>query len=499
MSFTAPFWLIFIPPAMLLFWLLKDKETSLPLPLELLIAKSSTKTKLLPLLLILLLVALARPVHKEPLAMNESIQPLFVALDVSASMNAQDIKPSRLAFAKEAIENLIQKSHKKIALLVFTSNPLIIAPPTSDKVVLLEALESFEPKNVLTHSTNIQNLLDFVAKFQGNIDLALFSDGGDEKVINKPKKIRLHYVMIGTKEGAFIPTNDGYLKKDGKPVVTRINEALAKYADFTYSPQNYLDILQNTKMQTSKQKSFKTTELFFVPLLLAIVLTLYIFTTIFESFRKFLPLLIVMAPYLHASLIEEFKIKKAYEAYSRKDFQQSARIFATLPYLEARWGEALSLMKLGKYKKALNILKQISTTDPDLKANLYEAIGLCYEKMRRYDKALHYYVLAAQRHPKKEILAKIERLALKKPPKKLLLPFSKQKRVLKKTTGKGGKKSKSAGSSNLQTAALAANSKGGKRTKKRSEVIVKKGSSMPLGSRLYDLINKGYIHEKNPW
>ncbi len=499
MSFAAPFWLLFVPAVLLLFWFIKEKETTIPLPSELLITRSSAKTKFLPLLLVLLLLALARPVYKEPLAMNESIQPLFVALDVSASMNAQDIKPSRLAFAKKAIRDLIQKSHKKIALLVFTSNPLIIAPPTSDKVVLLEALESFNPKNVLTHSTSIQKLLDFVSKFQGKIDLALFSDGGEEKMIQKPKNIRLHYVMIGTKEGAFIPTNDGYLKKDGKPVVTRINEALAKYADFTYSPQNYLDILQNTKVRISKQKSFKTTELFFVPLLLAIALTLYIFTTMFESFKKLLPILIIMAPYLHASLIEEIRIKQAYKAYIQKDFNKSAQIFATLPYQETKWGEAMSLMQLGKYKKALNILKEISTTDPNLKANIYEALGRCYEKIRRYDKALHYYVLSAQRHPKKELLAKIEALALKKLPKKLLLPFSKQKRVLKKEPGKKGKKSKSAGSSNLQSAALGANSKGGKRTKKRSEVVVKKGSSMPLGSRLYELINKGYIHEKNPW
>ncbi|BAF69704.1 VWA domain-containing protein [Nitratiruptor sp. SB155-2] len=497
MSFAAWHWLFLIIPTLLLFWLIREKRESVPLPKELIITQSSNKIKLLPIVLIFLFIALARPVLLKPKTSSTSLQPLFIALDMSASMMAQDIKPNRLTYAKRAIEELIQKTNHKIALIVFTSNPLIIAPPTTDKAILLQALHSIDPKNIMTKSTNIQKLLDFVSVFQGSIDLALFSDGGEEKILHKPKNIRLHFVQIATKEGALIPTSEGFLKHDGKLVVTRLNEDINQYVDFVYPYDQYLDILNNIETKVTKTQKMERVELFFIPLLIATLLILYIYTTIFEKIRSFIPLMIAFSLPMHASLLDEWKLQKGYEAYYNTEYQKSIAYFHNLPYIEARYAEAMALMKLGKYRKAANILKSIKTTDVALKARIYEALGVCYEKMRKYDVALEYYVLAAQFKPNKDLIKKIEDLALKKRPKKLLLPFSK-KRIIKKEHSKNDK-GKSAGSSNLQTAGLASSSRGGKKTKQKSQSVTTKGSSMPLGSRLYDLINKGYIHEKNPW
>ncbi|BCD59890.1 MULTISPECIES: VWA domain-containing protein [unclassified Nitratiruptor] len=497
MSFEAGYWLILIIPTLLLFWIIKEKKDSIPLPKELIIEQSSNKIKLLPLVLILLFIALARPMQLTPKTSTTSLQPLFIALDMSASMRAKDLKPNRLIFAKKAIKELIQKANSKIALIVFTSNPLIIAPPTSDKAILLQALNSIDPKNIMTKSTNIQKLLNFVSKFQGNIDLVLFSDGGEEKILHKPKNIRLHFVQIATKEGALIPTNEGYLKHNGKLVVTRLNQAINQYADFIYPYDKYLDVLENIEAKITKTQTMDKIELFFIPLFIATILLLYIYTTLFEKIRSFIPFMIILAFPLHASLLDEWKLQKGYKAYYNKEYKKSLKYFQNLPYLEARYAQAMALMKLGKYKEAINILQSIKTKDIALKAKIYKNLGVCYEKIRKYDEALQYYVLAAQYKPNSDLIKKIEVLALKKRPKKLLLPFSKKK-IVKKEHGKKDK-GKSAGSSNLQTAALASSSRGGKKTKQKSQSITQKGSSMPLGSRLYDLINKGYIHEKHPW
>ena len=503
MSFVYPWWLAAILP--LLFWATFGKErfgrTSLPLPPKLIIQNAATKYHLLPWLLALLIIALARPVIERPHTATTSIRPLFIALDVSASMRASDIEPSRLKWAKEAIKKLIRKAPLKTSLLVFTSNPLLIVPPTEDKEMALWALKSFDTSNILTRSTDIQKLLNFVASFEGKKELVIFSDGGNAQSLHKPKNLRIHFVHTATASGALIPTKDGYLKQEGKLVVTRLNEALAKIADFNYDTDNFLEILDNIEAKWSTTHKKERQELYWFPLLLAILLSLYIFTTLFDPLlkrlRHFLPLLL-LATTLHASILDEITIERAYQAYRAKEYAKSAKLFDKLPYLEAKYGQALSLMHLGKYDLAAKILHSLEASDPKTQARILFAQGVCYEKMRNYEKALQLFIQAAQFDSDEKILRHIQKLTFKKNEKKPIPPFAKQRRVLKESDKKRSRK-KGAGGSNMQSAALASNSQGGKKSSKKQEVLAKKGSQMPLSSELYETINKGYIHETTPW
>ncbi len=503
MSFVYPWWLAALLP--LLLWATFSKErfgrTSLPLPPKLIIQNAATKYHLLPWLLALLIIALARPVIERPHTSTTSIRPLFIALDVSASMRASDIEPSRLEWAKKAIKKLIRKAPLKTSLLVFTSNPLLIVPPTEDKEMALWALESFDTSNILTRSTDIQKLLNFVASFEGKKELVIFSDGGNAQSFRKPKNLRIHFVHTATTSGALIPTKDGYLKQEGKLVVTRLNEALAKIADFNYDTDNFLEILDNIEAKWSTTHKKERQELYWIPLLLAILLSLYIFTTLFDPFlkrlRHFLPLLLLVTT-LHASILDEITIDRAYKAYRAKEYAKSAKLFDKLPYLEAKYGQALSFMHLGKYDLAAKILHSLEANDPKTQARILFAQGVCYEKMRNYEKALQLFIQAAQFDSDEKILRHIQKLTFKKNEKKPIPPFAKQRRVLKESDKKRSRK-KGAGGSNMQSAALASNSQGGKKSSKKQEVLAKKGSQMPLSSELYETINKGYIHETTPW
>ncbi len=500
MSFLYPYLLFLIFPILaLLFFIKKSKLSKITFHKEIIISKSSVKWRYVPFILALLIIALARPVIKEGFKQKSFNQTLFIALDISSSMMAEDIKPNRFQRAKEAIKDLIEKSSFKNALLVFTSNPLIIAPPTSDKEVLYSAIDSINPKYILTKSTDIQKLLNFVSKFEGEINLVIFSDGGEFENINKPENIRLFAVKTATKEGALIPFEGGFLKKNGKLVVTRLNPNFEKIANKTFDLNNYLNVLDEIEKKENLNLDERVFELFFIPLLLALILFLDSFTTIFERLRdlkRFLPFLVLFGFIdVRAGIIEEFWIKKGYEAYENKNFKKSVEIFSKLSSFEARYALALSLMKMGEYKKAYNILKNLKSNEPEIKAKIYFALGICHEKGKNYKKALECFIKSAKLNPSKESLAHIKKLVFKKRYKKPPPPFSKPKKIEAKTS-RNSKNKKSGGGANIN-ALMASNAKGGKKSK--SKASVKKGSSMPFGSKLYDMINKGYINEKNPW
>ncbi len=486
-----PEFLFFILPALLLALLIKKVDYTTTINPKLIISHSSHKEQLLPLVLALTILALARPVIKSETSHTVTSTPIFIAIDASNSMQARDIKPNRLEKAKELAHQLIDEAHTKVALLIFTQNPLLIAPPTNDKRLLHTALESFDPKAILTKGTNFEKLLDFVHQFEGTKNLIIISDGGEFETLKRYDDIKLYAVIVGTKSGALIPTQDGYLKTEsGNLVVSRINPNFSAIAEqsFTNSIEGVLDTID---LATNQKTTTHYLELYFVPLLLAILLTLYIYTTIFDRFIKFIPLFLTALP-LHAGIIDEYYLQKGYELYTKGRYKEALQ-YLDPSTLQGAYARAKSLQKLGKFPKALQLYKTIKTEDAKLKAKIYADIATCYEAMRKYDAARKAYIKAAKLHPKKEYIHKIAALAFKHNPKKQPLPFSKQKVVAKK--GKDSSESKKGGSS-MPLAATGGAQKG---NKKQKGAGVAKSKVMPLSSKVYELINKGYIHEKNPW
>ncbi len=488
MSFFYPevLWLL-IPLAL---WFFQTATTqNHPFHPKITLSSAQHNPALTPLIAALLIIALARPIILEPHQKEHTTQTLFIALDVSASMRATDIAPSRLEAAKSAIAKLIQQSPHRIALLIFTSNPLIIAPPTSDKKMLLEALNSIDPRNILTKSTDIQKLLDFTAQFGEDIYLAIFSDGGEQKLV-KPPNITLFAVATATKSGALIPTDEGYLKDNGHLVVSRLNPLFLKAADNVYDLHNFQELLKGMKTKEQSQQNQKVIELFGLFILAALALLLHSFTNLFDRFKRVLPFLFIL--HLHASILDEFAIERAYKLYYEGNYQKSAQIFSKLPYQEARYGLAKSLLHLGKYDEALKIFTSLKSKEPTKKRAILFDIAFCYEKMRRFDKARSFYAKAASLGDK-TALKRLQKILFAKNPKKPLLPFSKQKKVHAKTKGSGKRNS---GGSNMQTALLSGNAKGGEQKQKGA---IAKGQGIPMSSKVYELINKGYIDEKHPW
>jgi Ca-activated chloride channel homolog len=91
-----------------------------------------------------LCVAFARPHAKTLVPSNDATVVLVV--DVSGSMQARDVKPTRLAAAQAAVRKFLDRVPKqvKVALIAFAGEPQVAAPPTTDHGVVLQGLDSLD-------------------------------------------------------------------------------------------------------------------------------------------------------------------------------------------------------------------------------------------------------------------------------------------------------------------------------------------------------------------
>ncbi|MEO5908535.1 MAG: VWA domain-containing protein [Ginsengibacter sp.] len=165
---------------------------------------------------------------------------LMIALDVSKSMLAQDIQPSRLERAKQVISKIIDNSpDDKIGLVVFAGRAYLQMPLTVDHEAAKMYLSSASPDDVPTQGTVIADALKmcfaaFNPKEKTFKSVLLISDGEDHdneaiKVTKELAKegIMVNTIGIGSPQGAPImdPASGQYKKDDkGETVISKLNE-----------------------------------------------------------------------------------------------------------------------------------------------------------------------------------------------------------------------------------------------------------------------------------
>ncbi len=206
------------------------------------------KTILVSVSLLLLAIALARPQWGEvSQTVSQEGRDVLIALDISRSMLAQDILPSRIDAAKKKIKELLSRlTAERVSLLVFSGIALVQCPFTSDTHAFLNFLDLADVEAVSTGTTAIDAALSTAIKTFEDVPgrasrlLVLFTDGEDFStdllgVEAQAQKLGVHIftVGVGTPEGAPIPLYDergktqGHQKDaQGNLVITRLNEQL---------------------------------------------------------------------------------------------------------------------------------------------------------------------------------------------------------------------------------------------------------------------------------
>lgn len=493
---------------------------------------ASRQTKLLYLTLAFLLLALSRPVMPSALEDEKfDSQEYIIALDASYSMQADDIKPSRYEAAKALIKELIRTQPKdRFTLFAFTSNTLLISPPTTDGAISMMALDALNPNFILTKSTELQQLFQTVAKTQAQRkNLIIFSDGGDENDLDALLKLCTSYAIIPTiiatasKDGTTLK-KDGVVLKDqyNALVISRINPLLKDLA--LQGGGNYYELDASTlaklshDMAGNKKKNESATiqvqsfsELFYFPLLLALILFLAAITKLHQL--SFLALFLFLPNPSHASFIDFYHFTKAQNAYQHKAYLDAAHEFEkATPSVPSSFNIATSYYKAGHYKRALEVFSTIQTSSKTTKQKIFYAMAGCAIHLARYDRAEVYYEQALALGEDADALYNLNLLHELSPKtganiSDMLPPKSAQSKQnsSKKTATQNDEKKEGKGKSGSNQQAGESTQGAGDAKKNEQQESDKNTQKSPqkkqyqMGYRSYETINKGYTNEKSPW
>lgn len=194
---------------------------------------------------LLTIIALAGPtweMRPQPLFRSQSA--MVIALDLSLSMNATDVRPNRLERAKLKLRDILERRKEgQTGLMVFAGESFVVTPLTTDTATITSLLNSIgtklipaeaqgsHPERALLKAVELMRQAGMV---QG--DILLISDGTDagcgERCIDAAAAVkragyRLSVISVGTRDGAPIPTAKGYLKdRDGTIVIPKLDNLM---------------------------------------------------------------------------------------------------------------------------------------------------------------------------------------------------------------------------------------------------------------------------------
>ncbi|MBI3892707.1 MAG: VWA domain-containing protein [Candidatus Wallbacteria bacterium] len=269
MRFANPqaFWLLGVLPVLALFFVASfrakrralDRFGSHELMVRLASSASLTRQYIKMALMLSgmfwLIVALARPQFGMVMeTVHRQGSDLVIALDVSKSMLAQDLKPNRLVKAKSEIQSLLSKLREnRAALVIFAGGAFLQCPLTTDYRAIEVFLDAVDTDSVSRHGTDLGEAIRASVKAfedkSGNFRaIVLITDGEDHegRTLEAAKEaaaagVRIFPIGIGTLQGEPVPVGEkgadgGYKKsKSGEIILSRLDvNGLAQIAQLTH-------------------------------------------------------------------------------------------------------------------------------------------------------------------------------------------------------------------------------------------------------------------------
>lgn len=250
--------------------------------------RPQVKVWLLLLALASLIIASARPQFGTKIDTTErnGIEAI-IAIDVSNSMLANDVRPSRLDKAKMLVSNMVDEmKDDKIGLIVYAGQAFVQLPITNDYVSAKMFLDGIDPSMISVQGTDIATAIDLSMKSftqKKDISRAIFlitdgedNEGGAVEAAKEAAKrgIRVYVLGVGSPDGAHIPipgTAQYFIDDAGNPVVSRLSEEMCRqiahagngayiYVDNSSSAQKelsrYVDKLAKAKLESQIYSEF---------------------------------------------------------------------------------------------------------------------------------------------------------------------------------------------------------------------------------------------------
>lgn len=220
-----------------------NRATLLELMPERSVARGWIKITLLALAAIFLCLAAARPRTGSKLRTVETTgREIMLVVDVSNSMLAEDIEPSRMERTRYAISRLVEgMKEDRVGLVAFAGEAEVLLPITSDYKMAESKVRSLSPSIISNQGTDIGAALELAtlsftasSNDKNNRVVVLITDGEahDEGAIAaaevaKREGITICAIGIGTPEGETLKIGGRYIEDEsGNMVVTKLNEEL---------------------------------------------------------------------------------------------------------------------------------------------------------------------------------------------------------------------------------------------------------------------------------
>lgn len=337
-------------------------------------------------------------------------QSLVIALDLSRSMNAQDLSPNRLTRGKLKILDILERRRSaQVALIVYSANAFTVTPLTSDSDTIISLINSLDtsimPSRGSYPAAAIEKGIQLLKQAgASNGEILLVTDGGITSdvfdSVNKLKSegYKLSVLGVGTEDGAPIPKESGgfVIDNSGQIAIARLEiEDLIKlasigggtYTNLTSNDQDINMLLSGKVLDAEESDESLVTDQWheFGPWLLLLIVPL---SSLF--FRRGWVFILILSVLPHDNPVYAFewidlwktKNQQAKEAfdngdydtaaslftdpkwlaaanYDAKNFQKSAQIFNSIDDSDSLYNYANSLAKSGQFKKALEIYNEV--------------------------------------------------------------------------------------------------------------------------------------------
>ncbi len=418
-------WIVLIPIAILLIFLFKRRMLTIGnweklidkrlLPYVMSrrqLSDNQYKWWLISLISVLSIIALAGPTWErieQPSFRTD--QSLVIALDLSRSMNAQDITPNRLTRAKLKILDILERRQgAQVALIVYSANAFTVTPLTSDTDTIIALINSIDtsimPSRGSYPALAIDKGLQLLNQASvSNGEIILVTDGGiTSDSFSSAQKLRdegyrLSALGIGSMNGAPIPKETGGFITDntGQITISRLEVDDLKdlvaigggnYTSITSNDQDIDTLLSEVYSAVRESDDSVTTDQWkeFGPWLLLIVVPFG--SLLFRKGWVFVFLLTIMpidnSVYaLDWNDLWKTKDQQAKEAMESGDYDKAIELFEDSEWLAA------AHYKAGNYRQSANGYNNDSNIDHLYNyANSLAKIGQFEEAIENYEKVI---------------------------------------------------------------------------------------------------------------
>jgi Ca-activated chloride channel family protein len=368
---------------------------------------------------------------------------IMIALDVSKSMLAQDIQPSRLERAKQVVSKIIDNAPEdKIGLVIFAGRAYLQMPMTVDHEAAKMYLSTASPDDVPTQGTVISDALKmcyaaFNPKEKTYKSIVLLSDGEDHdddalKIAKQLGKegVMINTIGIGSPQGAPImdpETNSYKLDDKGNTVITKLNQDelsnLAKNGNGLYQLYSTTNEVANniknqlsgigkeTTVSDSSFEAFKQYFQYFLAVALFLLVLEFFISEKKKLNKKIATTLVIFFFMGSASFAQNAKteIIKGNEAYKKSNYDAAENSYRDALKIAdnnstASYNLGNTMFRKDKTDEAVEAYDNTiqNTTDNATKENAYYNKGVAYQKAKKLPECINAYENALMLNPNDE-------------------------------------------------------------------------------------------------